>query len=78
MMKNWNYVILNPSIQQFTDSCSFGQQHVMEGVTADATVDGETEGSERCQLDEEGENESDDIYNDMINDNPCYFDMYLI
>ena len=77
-MKNWNYVTLNPSIQQFTDSCSFGHQHVMEEVTADAAVDGKTEGSERCQLDVEGENESDDIYNDMINDNPCDFDMYLI
>ena len=80
MMKNWDYVSLNPSIQQFTDSCNFGQQHVMEGVTADATVDGETEGSERCQLVTQGELKfkSDDIYNDMINDNPCDFDMYLI
>ena len=78
LMKNWNYVSLNPSIQQFTNSCSYGHQHVLEEVTADAAVDGETEGSERCQLDIEGENESDDIYNDMINDNPCDFDMYLI
>ena len=80
LMKNWNYVSLNPSIQQFTDSCSYGHQHVLEEVTADAAVDGETEGSERCQLDIEGEfeNESDNIYNDMINDNPCDFDMYLI
>ena len=50
----------------------------MEEVTADAAVDGETEGSERCQLVVEGENESDDIYNDMLNDNPCDFDIYLI
>ena len=75
-MKNWNYVSLNPSIHQFTNSCTFGHQH----VTGDAAVDGETEGSERCQLDEEGENESDVIYNNMIIDNPCDFDfdMYLI